>query len=44
MPHIIISVRSAPNALGKYHLLIWILQNRSTRGRPIMEKTPDTSM
>lgn len=40
----IASVNSAPKDRGKNHFLILILQNKSTRGRPIIEKTPDTKI
>ena len=42
IPQITANVISALNARGKNHFFIWIRQNRSTRGRPIIEKTPDT--
>ena len=37
-------VTRAPIALGTDQFLILILQIRSTRGRPIMDNTPDTRM
>jgi hypothetical protein len=43
-PHIAIIVKSALSDRGNDHFLILILQKRSTRGRPIIEKTPDTKM
>jgi hypothetical protein len=43
-PHIISRVRRAARALGNFNLLIFILQKRSTSGRPIIERTPETRM
>jgi hypothetical protein len=43
-PHIIRSVTRALKDRGNDHFLIWILQNRSTRGRPIIDKTPEIRM
>ncbi|OFY76534.1 MAG: hypothetical protein A2V46_15820 [Bacteroidetes bacterium RBG_19FT_COMBO_42_7] len=40
----IIRVNSALTARGKYHFLILIRQKRSTSGRPIIEKTPETKI
>ena len=34
----------AERDLGKDQFRILILQNKSTRGRPIIENTPDTKM
>jgi hypothetical protein len=44
IPHIIARVSRALSGRGKNHFFIRILQNRSTRGRPIIDKTPDTNM
>jgi len=43
-PQIIRRVIRALSDRGKDHFFILILQKRSTSGRPIIEKTPDTKM
>jgi hypothetical protein len=41
-PQIINRVIKAPRARGKFHFFILILQSRSTSGRPIIDRTPET--
>ncbi len=43
-PHIATRVIKAPAALGSLRFLILNEHRRSTRGLPIIERTPDTSM
>ena len=40
-PQIIERVRRAASDLGKFHFLYLMRQKRSTRGLPIIDKTPD---
>jgi hypothetical protein len=43
-PHRIIRVNKALSGKGNVHFFILILEKRSTRGLPIIERIPATSM